>query len=306
MAKKIKNVVLDDTELKPQVIGYVYKKKSNLGRIILIFVALILVIYYINDISVYINKIIGKDSSSSIKDMANDENRKLPFEKKEEEEKYKLYSNDLVMSLENLNITNFSYKDNTLSFFAYNYTTDNIDLTNKKYYLETYNKDKNFIERFKIDFDLMEAKAQKQFEVTTKSDFEYVDFVLKTVDEYPNINLTYTEDVAVITCKKNNDTIKYSFIKDALKNVEYELIDNNKDNNYYVRYASTKEKSENYNKIEGITSSFSSNLSSYTIHINVDLTIASLENFNELYHYTKDEMPKVISYEMPTYGFTCN
>ena len=46
MAKKKKNiVVLEDTELKPQVIGYTYKKKSNLGRVIFIFIVFILAVY---------------------------------------------------------------------------------------------------------------------------------------------------------------------------------------------------------------------------------------------------------------------
>ena len=44
MAKKEK-VVLENIELKPQVIGKTYRKKSNLGRVIVIFIIFILVVY---------------------------------------------------------------------------------------------------------------------------------------------------------------------------------------------------------------------------------------------------------------------
>ena len=42
MARKKKNehVILENIELKPQVIGYTYQKKSNIGRVIFIFMVL--------------------------------------------------------------------------------------------------------------------------------------------------------------------------------------------------------------------------------------------------------------------------
>ena len=76
MAKKNKEiVVLENVELKPQVIGYTYKKKSNIGRVIFIFIAFALVVYYINDISVFINDLFGKETAASIDNLAGSTNK---------------------------------------------------------------------------------------------------------------------------------------------------------------------------------------------------------------------------------------
>ena len=56
--KKNENVILENVELKPQVLGYTFQKKNNIGRVIFIFIAFILVVYYIDDISVFFNNLL--------------------------------------------------------------------------------------------------------------------------------------------------------------------------------------------------------------------------------------------------------
>ena len=69
MAKKNKErIILENVELKPQVIGYTYQKKSNIGRVIFIFIIFALAVFYINDISTFINDLLGKNTAPSIKE----------------------------------------------------------------------------------------------------------------------------------------------------------------------------------------------------------------------------------------------
>lgn len=82
MAKK-NYVKLEDVELKPQVIGQLYKKKSNLLRVLFVFAVLILVVYYINDITVWFNDLLGRQSSTSIRDLASKENNNQEREVKD-------------------------------------------------------------------------------------------------------------------------------------------------------------------------------------------------------------------------------
>ena len=67
MAKKTsEKVVLENIELRPQVIGHTYQKKTNIGRVIILFAILILTVYFINDISVIVNNFLGKKTAGSI------------------------------------------------------------------------------------------------------------------------------------------------------------------------------------------------------------------------------------------------
>ena len=116
------NVVLENIELKPQVIGNVYKKKSNLGRVIFIFIVFILVIYYINDISVFINDLIGKSSSPAIKDNINDkdnDNMDKPNNdnnnNNDNDLEYFEFNTDLTITQKDLVLNNFQNQNNLLT-----------------------------------------------------------------------------------------------------------------------------------------------------------------------------------------------
>ena len=131
MAKKSEKVVLEDIELKPQVIGHIYQKKSNIGRVLLIFVAFIAVIYYINDISVFVNDLFGKKSASSIKDIASDDKKKSIIKDKEIDEEYYELNDNLVLVINDLTITHFNFSNNLLLFDIYNYSEKDVDLIKK-------------------------------------------------------------------------------------------------------------------------------------------------------------------------------
>ena len=85
--KKNENVILENVELKPQVLGYTFQKKNNIGRVIFIFIAFILVVYYIDDISVFFNNLLGRETHSTISSNANNGNKDKEEEKEKEREK---------------------------------------------------------------------------------------------------------------------------------------------------------------------------------------------------------------------------
>ena len=146
------NVVLENIEIKPQVIGNVYKKKSNLGRVIFIFIVFILVIYYINDISVFINDLIGKSSSPTIKDNINDKDNNNTDKPNNDNNnnnsnndlEYFEFNTDLTITQKDLVLNNFQNQNNLLTFDLTNNGSTNINYSNRNFYIETYNTNKSF------------------------------------------------------------------------------------------------------------------------------------------------------------------
>ena len=305
--KKNEKVVLEDIELKPQVIGHIYEKKTNIGRVIIIFVIFSLVVYFINDISVFFNNLIGKKSADTIKDIANDERKnRNKEESKDEEDEYYLFEDGLSLSLENLTIAHFNYNNNVLSFDVYNYSDNDIDLSNKNYYLETYNSSKSLLDTLKVDFNKISKKNKISINLDLNKEFTYLKFVEKSVDDYPNISLNYDSNgLANIVCQKNNDTITYTFNTEGLIKISDVYTDSNNIDNYYLRYANSQNKVNTYNNINGIEASFSSVNNGYMVTINVDLEKANLDDIEEKYFYSYKENAKVINYEMTSYGYSC-
>lgn len=313
MARKKKNekVILEDIELKPQVIGYTYQKKSNIGRVIFIFIAFLLVIYYINDISVWINNLLGKKSPETIENLANSNNKNDKEDNKEENSKevvYNIFESSLVINEDNMILNAFNFSNNKLTFNIVNNSSNKIDMATKKYFLETYSKDKTLLERFKLDINTIIENSQISFELDIKQDFYYLVLVEKTIEDYPMVNLQKDEfGVGKITCTKGIESIVYTFRNDELESINHTISDNDtKDENYYNRYNAYQTKVTNYNNLTGISATFNGNLNGFTAVIALDLKTVNLSNVSEKYYYGYKEMPKVVKFEIETHGFSCN
>lgn len=173
MARK-NNVVLENVELKPQVIGNVAKKKSNIWRVLFIFVILVLTVYYINDISLYINNLLGKKSAVTIEEIQKEEKNK----KTRDILLYKL-EDDPVLAVNNLSFNNFIKNGNNITFDIYNYTEDVYNFTDNYLYFETYNSDKELLESIKIDINSIGVKTKDNLKVSYQKDFTYFNIVIK-------------------------------------------------------------------------------------------------------------------------------
>jgi len=312
MAKKNKNIVFENVELKPQVIGYTYQKKSNLGRVLLIFIILILVVYFINDISVFFNNLIGHKTADTIQKMADEDekniNKKFFDNDNKEEIVYNIFDGNLSINVEKLVLNNFNYNNNVLTFDIVNNTGSTVDLSNKKYFLETFTENKTLIDRVKIDINAINANSKISYELDLNNSFYYVVIDEKTKDDYPNVTLNNNDsEMATITCVKDIETIVYTFNNNELNSIKDTITDNNiYDEKYNIRYASYQSKAINYNNISGITASFSSTMSGYIAIFNIDLQNTNLGAISEKYYYGYKEEAKVVKFEMQTYGFTCN
>lgn len=306
MAKKKEKVELDNIELRPQVIGTVYQKKSNLGRVIFIFIAFILAVYYINDISLFINNLLGRQTAETIRNP--EDNKDKPNNNEEAKEVvFNIFSETLSIEESGLVLNNFKKENDVLTFDANNNNSYTIDLSNRKYYLEIYSSEKTLLERFKLDFNSINVQSKISFSFTTKNDFYYIVVVEKTKNDYPEVSLPNNNGVGLITCTKGFDTITYTFRNNELYEIVHTISDSNiSDEDYYNRYTANQLKSVSYNNIEGITTTFNSTAYGYTLVIKIDLEKANLSTINEKYYYNLREVPKVVKFEMPTYGFVCN
>jgi len=311
MAKKNKEkIILEDIELKPQVIGYTYQKKSNIGRVIFIFVVFALAVFYINDISVFINNLLGKNTASSINENTSNNNKKPNNNGNNvgNEVIYNVFSDTLTVQEGSIALNNFVFMNNILTFDITNNSGSNIDLNGKKYFIETYTQDKTLLERFKLDIGSIANNTKVNYKFDLNNSFYYLVLEEKKIEDYPVVTLKYDQNgFANITCTKNNNKIVYKFSNDELLEINHTIEESDINaTDYYVRYSNYQNKAMSYNNLDGITATFNGSLNGYTAVFAIDLQKANLANIKELYYYGYKEVPKVVKFEMQTYGFTCN
>ncbi len=177
--KKGKGISLEGKELEPKVIGYSYRKKSNFGRVIIIFAIFIVAVYYINDITVYLNKLFGKESSQTIKQIIDDE-RKIPDRNIEEEIQYYTLSDNLEIVMGDLLFNGFKYSDKSLSFVITSDSSTNVDYSNKVFYLGTYDGEKKAVDSIRIDLSGLSSSNSSTVKYNLTSDFSYLSIIDKT------------------------------------------------------------------------------------------------------------------------------
>ncbi len=313
MAKKKETVVLEDIELKPQVIGTAYQKKSNLGRVIVIFAIFILAVFYINDISVFINDLLGKNTASTIAGGSSGneqepENPEEPTLPPEDEVVYNVFSNTLEIESNSLTLKNFNYANKTLTFEAVNDTEQTVNLTGRKFFLETYSEDKTLLDRFKIDIASVAKGSKEAYTLTVPSAFYYLIFTEKTVQDYPDFTLANDDyGRGSLTCKKDNETLTYSFENKELKTINHTISNSNvNDSGYNEDYQNKQNIVNNYKDVTGVTATFNGSNNGYTAVISIDLTKVDSTKLNNHYYYLLKEDPKVVDFEMTTYGFVCS
>lgn len=309
MARRNKNkIILEDVELKPQVIGYTYQKKSNLGRVIFVFAIFILAVFYIDEISVYINEFIGKDTAQAIKQNAEKNKQDKKPEVDNQEIVYNIVDVNLSIKEEDLLLNNFEKENNKLKFDVTNNAKVSVNYSLKKYYVETYTENKTLIERVKIDIPSLTPNDKVTSEIELKNEFYYLVFVEKTNEDYPSIELQSDEiGNATLTCIKDNDTLVYTFKDMKLQRIEHKVINNDTTNtDYYNKYYENQAKINMLKEIDGVTANFSGSLSGFSSSVLIELSKANLSKVKEKYYYGYNEEAKVVSFEMQTYGFVCN
>ena len=236
--KKDERIILEDVELKPQVLGYTYQKKNNIGRVIIIFIAFALVVYFIDDISLFFNNLLGRETASTIKENVTDnkeeeENTPNNDSENKEQNKYYNYAEDLNIDYANLSFDSFNLNNNILTFDINNLKTDSVDVSNKKIFLETYDASKNLIDRLKLDLTSVAGNSKITLRLNVKSAFDYLTIVERNIDDYPAI--TFDNNATgenTITCTKEAETIIYTFKDASLIKINHRVVDNMNNANY--------------------------------------------------------------------------
>ena len=310
MARSKKNNSVEQVELKPQVIGYAYKKKSNFGRVIFIFIIFVLVVYFINDISVFVNDLFGKNTVQSIKQLADEEETIIDkvIDKNTEKQEIKYYSasNDLEITLDGLLLNNFNFNNYNLTFDVTNSTSQDIDLSNHKYFIEIFNDNKTLLNRYKLDINKINAGNKTSYSFEMNSSFSYFTIEEKKVSDYPNVDLTEDENnLATITCSKNSENIVYTFLNGELIKINHTIEEDSSNNNYLNDYYEYKNKIASYSNINGVIASFTEINNGFKASVNVDFANLNSGSINEKYYFNYKELAKVVDFEMQTYGYTC-
>ena len=304
MRRKNEKVVIEDVELKPQVIGQIYEKKTNIGRVLVIFVVFGLVVYFINDITLYLNNLFGKRSVDSIKELT-EESKKKKEEEKEIKAGYYEVDNASVISVDNLSVTHFKYDNKLFAFDVYNYTDDDIDLSSKKYFLNTYDSSKELLNSYIIDFKSIKSKNKDSFSISIPKEFVYFKIEEKSIDSYPNYTITYNDNVGNLVCTLNSNIITYTFSNEGLIKISDVFEDIKDNNNYYLRYNAATNKMSEYNNLDGVDASFNTTANGYKTIVSIDLQNANINSFDNNNYYQYKEELKVVNYEVTSRGYTC-
>lgn len=307
MAKK-SNVILEDVELKPQIIGHTYKKKSNIGRTIIVIVILVLAVVYIDNVTLFINNLLGLQTSEEIKESANNNSNNL-VNNDENKIEYKEFNNDTSINNNNLVFNNFKLNNNVLSFDINNNTNRTIDVTAKKLFLETYSslENKSTVEAFKLDLKVINANSKVSLNVNTSKDFKVLAVIEKSINDYPDVSLNMNSlGIATLSCTKGYDRIDYTFNGTSLTSIKHNYSYNQVNNsNYQSELNNYKSLINRYQNISGVEATFTTSEYGFTALINIDLEKADLRNIDNKYYYGYKEAAKVVKYEMETYGFSC-
>ena len=133
MAKK---VVIVDEELTPTVLATKKVKRGSMIWLIIIFAAFILAAIKLPEITAYVNDKfnLGIDIPEEIAIPNKDKNENNNDEEREELTKYQL-TNELSFTVDDLTLSNFVLANNKISFTIKNNSAENIDLSQKYYYL---------------------------------------------------------------------------------------------------------------------------------------------------------------------------
>lgn len=307
MAKKQEKVVLENIELKPQTIGYVLKKKNNVGRVFIIFVAFLLAIIFLPEITVYLNNLTGKYTPSTIIDSKGDD-KKHHGSKDTKEVVYATLNDGFLIDEDSYKVSNINLIVNKISFDITNKTDSIIDFTKDNYFLETYDDKKTLLERFKVDVPVIKAKGTTNLSVNVNStNITYVVFSKKNIDDYPVVDIVKDQNGnGTIECSKDNQTIKYYFSNDLLYKLEDKFDYNNiNDVGYNELLQKYQSRATSYDVLKGVKTSFNSSVNGFSTVVEVDLTSANLSELKEEHYYKNETMAKVVSFEMQTYGYTC-
>lgn len=310
--KKIRNIKLEQNELKATTIGiFENRKKSSVG-IVLILTIFVMFIIFLPEISNKVDEYLHPKATIPVKPKPV---TPVPTPDPDEEEPDLLSKFEAGLKIDNEDITvdNFVLDEvnKTLSFKVTNNRDESVRFEELNYYLELYTSDETLMERVKVTGEAsigsgLSISLTKKLKDTTAETLGLVGLVAKTTNDYNNVTLNTNEDgSAAMVCTSANEKVTYKFMNQGLREVTSEVSYMVTEPDYLTNYENNKKLSDTYKSKTGIVSTWFEYSEGYNITTNINLSEAS-----RLYVFNADSFsagvePKVVKFEMEAQGFSC-
>lgn len=306
-----KKVNIDGQPLQSITIGKIKPPKFVLFKALILCGIFFAVVYYMDDVNLLINKyVLGVTTTDPAPTQTPSEGGEGKEEEPGEEPKkvvsyvfnettdldlydsYKIFINDINLS-----------EDGILTFTV---SSDNetVDVTNAHLFFILYTEDNQPIKYIRLTGTVMSGVSlSKSYNVSSAARFgveklkeeEYPVYALN-VDENGNLDLT---------CKKNTETIVYSFKEDKLKEVSLSSVVSKTDPNYDNLYTTYNDLYVNNKNKRGVTGSFGTSETELLFTFKVDYTQSVGDISGSRLFYSQDASPYVVMFELQSEFYNC-
>lgn len=310
--RKYKNVKLEQTELTSTPIGaFENRKKSSIGAFFIIGV-FVLVVFYLPEISEYINNYLETKEVPIIKPSTPTPKPTVP-DPIVDNENLVAFTSDITVKNDEITVSNFKVdpENLTISYDITNNTNKSMDIAELNYYLEIFNNEQTLVKRVKLTKSV-NLNSGAFTNITTDINAEaattinFIAIVKKSTNDYPLLELTEDgEKKSSLICTYNNEKITYNFQSGLLKEVVSDIKYLNTDTDYQTKYESNVIEVSKYNNTTGVTSSIFNENDGYSIKTIVNLSSASRMYIFNANTFKLDTEAKVVKFEIEAEGFTC-
>ena len=313
MAKK---VVISDNELEPTVL---YKiKKRGLGgliRLVLLFGIFVGTVYYLPEISKYVDDYQKGKATLSIDEIINifyKDNKKTTAQKvntddnegNENTNKY-TFNDETEISNSEIKINNFKLANKELSFDITNLKEQANDLKAKKYYLTAFTENDSVIKRIKVAEDTFAANEVKQYTYSIDSDtIAYFMFDELTADQYPSSEAVNEKDLTLI-CSKTGEMVMYYYTDSELTSIRNTIVVKKDDDKYDTKLTAYQTKLTSYNSIDGVDAQLENDDTMLTFSATIDISSTDFSKLDSVIYYPKGTKANIIIYEMESRDYSC-
>lgn len=313
--KKKEQIIINDNELEPTILGFLEDEKKGPWSLILLFSIFILVAIFLPNITEFVNKLMGKNTTGIIEPNVSPDKKDNTLNNEE----IKMYdlSDNLTFEYNKINFSEFKkYQDNNnyyLSFKVENNSGNLLDFSKSKYYIETYNENKTLLERHIFKYSNLNDKAYMTQIINLNND-EYnnlnkIMISLKNNEDYADVTLKINSNQEyTLSCSNNSNTLIYSFDKDSKLLRINDTINYNNDNSTSYSNALLNYRNlvvSNNNK-EGISSSLVEILTGFTFTTDINVKVASIKDLSNDNYYDNSAIPKEVKFEMESRSYNCN
>lgn len=293
------------------------KQKSPIAMLVL-FGVLIVFVLFMPQIIEFSNKYLGTNLNANNGEIINE--NKPQTNKPEETEEIKIYplNSNTVIAKDTISFTNFQ-KSGEENKYVLNFNIKNSSSSpysfDKKVYLDYLDSNNTLVGRSYINtLKTVASNATDPYKVDISNEIYQnatsVELVLRTDDDYPNVNISQNKLVCDKTRNNEADTLVYTFsnlrltsIKDTKDISRGSDITDYDYNSELLKY---KERISNLNALDGVSGAVTESENGFMASVSIDYQNADYEKLStDPNYYIKETYAKVIAFEMGARDFIC-